>query len=80
MTRYLRRRRPEPGDTLKAAALALGVGVSAAAATFYVGRLLLTREVLGHGRDGGSRGKGVGTDGRDANPRSSVRRGGAAGP
>lgn len=47
MTRYLRRRRPDRQDTLKAVALGLGVGLAAGAATFYVGRLLLTREILG---------------------------------
>lgn len=47
MTRYLRSRRPDRQDTLKAVALGLGVGLVAAAATFYVGRLFLTREVLG---------------------------------
>lgn len=47
MTRYLRRRRPGRDENLKAAALGIGVGLAAAAGAFYLGRILLGREVLG---------------------------------
>ena len=69
MTRYYRRRRPKREDTIKAAALALGVGVSAAAAVFYVGRLFLTREALDADTDGSGKQRGP-----------SIRRGGSGGP
>lgn len=69
MTRYDRRRRPKQQDTIKAATLALGVGVSAAAVAYYVGRLFLTRETLGADAEGG---------GKERAP--SIRRGGPAGP
>lgn len=46
MTRFYRRRRGDRKDSLKAAAVALGVGTGVAAVTFYFTRLFLVRELL----------------------------------
>lgn len=76
MTRYFRRRRPELDDTLRAAALGLGVGAATGVVAFYFTRLFLTREVLG------SDGVGYGNPAEDSvggEGRRSSRRGGSAG-
>lgn len=61
MTRYHRRRRPGIRETVTAAALAAGV----AAVTFYVTRLLISREPLGsepEDRAGRASGEGARSD------------------
>ena len=46
MTRYRRRRPPDPSRTAAAAAVAAGVAVGVGAVTYYLTRIFLAREPL----------------------------------
>jgi hypothetical protein len=46
MSRYLRMKKPGPAENLKAGLVAGGIAAAAAAVSFYVARVLMSREWL----------------------------------